>query len=193
MEQGALGAIPPPRSAKCSAVGVAPWSRLDAGTDSCEDLAGPMAARRLVILMLILLGVSAFAAALAPDRRTDDSTTTEATSTTEASPPVDRGILVRKRIDASAIEPASIEVEAGDQLALTVTADEPVQVEISELGLLEDAQLGSPARFDLLLDQGSSLDVLSTPLEGEARVIGTIDVSLAGPDGPATRKNESAS
>jgi hypothetical protein len=107
-----------------------------------------VAARRLLILMLVLLGVSTVAAALVPvDRTVDDETTTTTTSTREAP----TGELVPESIDAGADTPTTIRVQVGDQLQLRVTSPEPDEVEIPALDELEDVDPEAPARFDLLL------------------------------------------
>ena len=58
-------------------------------------------------------------------------------------------------------EPETIGAVVGDQLALTVRTEETVAVEIPELGLLETAGPGGPARFDLLLREPGKLAVLA--------------------------------
>jgi hypothetical protein len=111
-----------------------------------------VAARRLLILMLVLLGVSTVAAALVPvDRDTGDDTTTTTTSTREAP----TGKREPKSIDAGADKPKTIRVEVGDQLQLRVTSPRADQVEIPALDELEDVDPEAPAHFDLLLfDKG---------------------------------------
>jgi hypothetical protein len=107
-----------------------------------------VAARRLLILMLVLLGVSTVAAALVPvDRTVDDETTTTTTSTREAP----TGELVPESIDAGTDTPTTIRVQVGDQLQLRVTSPEPDEVEIPALDELEDVDPEAPALFDLLL------------------------------------------
>jgi hypothetical protein len=111
-----------------------------------------VAARRLLILMLVLLGVSTVAAALVPvDRESGDDTMT--TSTTTAEPPT--GELEAKSIDANAEEPKTVRVQVGDQLQLRVKSRRADEVEIPALDELEDVDPEAPARFDLLLfDKG---------------------------------------
>ena len=107
-----------------------------------------MAARRLIFVMVVMLMLSSFAAALVPVRESDEET---ATSTSVAT--LDShagGRLVEERIDASAREPRTVRIELGDQLTLTVASDTPGEIEIPELGEFEDAEAGTPAHFDLL-------------------------------------------
>jgi hypothetical protein len=110
----------------------------------------PMAARRLLIVMVVLLTVSTLAAALVPVRDTDESTEETTTrSTTEATrdPP---GELVRATVDGSSSKEQRVEVRVGDQLRLRVTSRRPDEVEIPAFGELRDVARDSPALFDLL-------------------------------------------
>jgi hypothetical protein len=112
-----------------------------------------VAARRLLIVMLVLLGVSTVAAALVPVERDAGSDDTTTTSTPTTKRPTGR--LVPKAIHAGAPEPQTVRVEVGDQLQLEVTSKSAHQVEIPRLGELEDVDPDAPARFDLLLfDRG---------------------------------------
>jgi hypothetical protein len=109
-----------------------------------------MAARRLIIVMLVLLGMSTLAAALAPPPQGgDDSTTTSTTEKRHHRERID-GQLVARTIDAQAPKPQSVTVPVGDQLDLRVKSSRPGQVEIPDLGLLEDVTPVDPARFDIL-------------------------------------------
>jgi hypothetical protein len=111
-----------------------------------------VAARRLLILMLVLLGVSTVAAALVPvDRESGDDTMT--TSTSPAESPT--GELEERSIDANAEEPKTVRAQVGDQLQLRVKSRRADEVEIPALDELEDVDPDAPARFDLLLfDKG---------------------------------------
>jgi hypothetical protein len=109
-----------------------------------------VAARRLVIVMLVLLGVSTLAAALVPVERDSagDETTTTATETGKDAEPT--GDLLRQSIDADARKPKTIVMSLGDQLELAVRSCRADQAEIAALGELEDVHPDAPARFDLL-------------------------------------------
>jgi hypothetical protein len=109
-----------------------------------------VAARRLLILMLVLLGVSTIAAALVPvDRDAGEEETTNTTTTTRQRP---TGELEEKSIDANAKEPKAIRVHVGDQLQLRVKSPKRAdQVEIPALDELEDVDPDADAHFDLLL------------------------------------------
>ena len=134
-----------------------------------------MAARRLVILMVALLAASALAAALAPEPRERDEEQ-ETTAEQTVAPPAaesERGHLVSATLDADAEKPGTVELERGDQLALTVRSVLPGQVEIPALGLLDYVDPDAPARFDLLVEQVGRLEVR---LVEPPRTIGTIAV-----------------
>jgi hypothetical protein len=128
-----------------------------------------VAARRLLILMLVLLGVSTVAAALVPvdrDAGGDDTTTT---STSTAEPPT--GKLKDKTIDAGAKEPKTIRVHVGDQLQLRVKSPKAHEVEIPALDELADVDPDADAHFDLLLFEAGRYPVRLVENE---RKIGTI-------------------
>lgn len=133
-----------------------------------------MAARRLLVLMLVLLGVSTLAAALVPPQAqredTASETATEATRS-KAGPP--SGRIVRARIDASRRRPRTVHLQRGDELSLVVRSRAPDQAEIPAFGLLEDVGRDDPARFDLLPERVGSFEIR---LVEAGRVIGRIAV-----------------
>jgi hypothetical protein len=137
-----------------------------------------MAARRLILVMLVLLVLSSAVAALIPVERAARDESSTSTTTTAQEPPA-AGELVRRRIDADAKEPATIQIAKGDQLELTVTSSKPGQVEIEALGVLEDVDEFFPARLDLLPADRGSYPVHLVPDEpagDPGRVIGHVVV-----------------
>ena len=120
-----------------------------------------MAARRLIIVLLVLFGISVAAAAIAPDRKGgllgssgSDSTSTSTSSTTSDSsaPTAPAGATLTAGIDAGSARPETVEGFVGDQLELAVTSRENGRViEIGEYGVTEFAAPNAPAEFDLLL------------------------------------------
>jgi hypothetical protein len=137
-----------------------------------------MAARRLLIVMLILLGLSTLAAALIPQRTLRDgsatrSTTTTTTTTAPTPEPVGRSlsapiVVGGKKIPVVAgpvcrksepkCEPA---IHVGDRLSLQVfTSAGQALVQIPEFGLLGVAAQNSPALFDLLPQQVGTIGIL---------------------------------
>ncbi|MBM3667588.1 MAG: hypothetical protein FJW90_08960 [Actinobacteria bacterium] len=126
-----------------------------------------MAARRLLVIMLVLLGISTVAAALVGNRPLNEGRTgtigSETTGTAPAAtapadaPPAaaaeaaaPRGKRVGVEISAKGDEVKVIPVRLGDQLALTVSSPKADQVELPALGLLEPVVPGAPASFDVL-------------------------------------------
>jgi hypothetical protein len=139
-----------------------------------------VAARRLLVVMLVLLGVSILITALFPGPTERDG---ERESTERIAPappqPTSGGELVTARIDADREEPATVSLQVGDQLALTVRSQRADEVEIPELGLLEVVAPLAPARFDILAWEEATYSIR---LVEEDRVIGRIEVE---PDGSA--------
>jgi len=141
-----------------------------------------MAARRLIMAMLVLLVLSTILAALIPverDRLRNDSSST--TTTTEAARST--GELVRKTVGTDDATPERIELSLGDQLELTVESPKLAdQIEIPAFGQYADVDPDFPARFDLLMLETGSFPVR---LVEAGRVIARIDVAAddSGPGG----------
>jgi hypothetical protein len=131
-----------------------------------------MAARRLIIVMLVLLGVSTLAAALAPVDPGSESTTTSTRTAQTERDEHGGGQLVRETIDAQAEKPKEISVPIGDQLSLHVESKHFGQVEIRGLGLLEDVSRLDPARFDILADERGRHEVR---LLGQKEEVGVLE------------------
>jgi hypothetical protein len=128
-----------------------------------------MAARRLVIVMLVLLFVSTLAAALVPAPEGDEEETSTPIEPAAGRP---SARTVVQTIDADARRPKPIRLSRGDRLVLTVRSPRPTQVEIGGLGQLEDADPESPARFDLLLDEPGEYGIrLVRPPETIGRIV----------------------
>ena len=106
-----------------------------------------MAARRLILAMIVLLVASSVAAALVPVERRIGLSSTETTTTDDSGP---TGKLVTATMRAGAAHPQTVSIRLGDQLSLQVTSLVSDQVEIPALGELADVDRDAPARFDLL-------------------------------------------
>jgi hypothetical protein len=135
-----------------------------------------MAARRLLIVMLILLGLSTLAAALVPQhalRGGTTGTTTTQTAPTTTTPPAPTGrslsveILVGgKKIPVVASplckqpKPKCEPLHVGDQLSLQVLSKINAQLEIPAFGLLGVASHNAPAFFELLPQEPATIGVL---------------------------------
>lgn len=113
-----------------------------------------MAARRLLIVLLVLLGLSTLAAALVPQRTLREGTS--ATTATTASGPattttqVPASVPPEVPITVPMKKPPVVLAHLGDQFTLLVTSTKGRQISIPEFGLLGFAAPDAPARFELL-------------------------------------------
>jgi hypothetical protein len=145
-----------------------------------------MAARRLLIVMLVLLGLSTLAAALVPqhplrDATTGSTTTTQPTTTT-AEPPPGRSLSVEIRVGGKKVpvvaaqlckarKPRCEPLHVGDQLSLEVLSKGQAELEIPAFGLIGVASDNSPAFFQLLPQEPGTIGVLFTsPRRVAARI-----------------------
>lgn len=157
-----------------------------------------MAARRLLIIMFILLGVSILAAALADPRLTREAgtastiagdTETEAGAATGAETGVETTgvetdatpagtVPIGKRLGLSVTVGGGrvkvIPISVGDQLALTVSSRKTGLLEIPAFGLLEPVAPNAPARFDLLAAEPGNYGIRFVEAD---RVVARIEVS----------------
>jgi hypothetical protein len=121
-----------------------------------------MAARRLLIVMLVLLGLSTLAAALIPPKSDrDDSTTTTPTQATQSTPAATapQGGLFMKGIRVDGKRIPVVPIKVGDELLLTVRSRKPDQLEIPALGLVQAVAPNAPARFDILAEAKGSYGI----------------------------------
>lgn len=146
-----------------------------------------MAARRLLIVLLILLAISTVGTlAIDPPREDEPKTKTEPTPPpTELTKGPDAGRQLEAEIEVEGKNVKVLPIEVGDQLRLRVRSPRPDQVEIPSLGLVEPVSATGPAIFDLLLDRAGDYEVR---LIDAGRVIGRLDVSRAAPPEPAPEK-----
>jgi hypothetical protein len=122
-----------------------------------------MAARRLVIVMLVLLGISTLAAALVPtpDRDGAESGPTDTVDPGAAGGPQreqPQGRFVRRnlRIDD---KPATVRVRPGDQLHLTVGGPFSDDIVVPALGLTATMTPYAPAAFDVLIPRAGTFAI----------------------------------
>jgi hypothetical protein len=146
-----------------------------------------MQLRRALLALLMIMVVSAFAAALVrrlaagpvqPGTTTELVTEPSSTSgdsreprrdpgkartgkTRTESAPDDAELL---KLRAGQSRPAAF--EKGTHLIVTVTSREPGQAFIEGLGQVEPVTPGTPARFDLFLDRRGEFPVRVRPVEG---------------------------
>jgi len=154
-----------------------------------------MAARRLVILMLILLGISTLAAALVPrpdDGGEDDETAAEqpvgagtetgpATPGREAAatPPARDGKLLRAEVAIGGDEIPVVPIRVGDNLSLEIRSKQRGLLEIPALGRVEAVAPGTPAFFDVRGREPASYGIRFL---GRDRVVARIEVEARKPD-----------
>jgi hypothetical protein len=136
-----------------------------------------MAARRLLIVMLVLLGLSTLAAALVPQRTLRDggttgTTTTQATATAPAPQSAPNRSLTAKVVVGSkkfpvvaspvckARKPRCAPIHVGDQLSLVVRAKAGVQLSLPEFGQFAFAGPEAPAHFELLMSTPGKFGIL---------------------------------
>jgi hypothetical protein len=123
-----------------------------------------MAARRLLIVMLILLGLSTLAAALVPQRtlRQEATTGTTATRSVPTTPavPVPDTVPPVAEIFVGGRKFPVVPVHVGDQFTLLVRSRHPREIAIPEFGLVAFATANTPARFELLPNTAGTFGVL---------------------------------
>lgn len=119
-----------------------------------------MAARRLLIVMVVLLGVSTLAAALVPQRTIRNGTTQTGTTTTTQGVTNPAFRRPTKIIVGGKKFPVVAPVTVGAQLTLLVRSRFPAEITIPEFGLVGFATPETPARFELLLDAPGTIGVV---------------------------------
>ena len=140
-----------------------------------------MLGRRLLVVFAVLLGLTALATALAPRPTVRDSPPAQRDATPTATPAPERSETASRRVERTiSADPgrkrAHVRVRVGDVLALTVSGNVLDGVEIAALGKLEPIEPGSPARFEMLLEEEAELRVGLVDAE---RVIGLVEVAPA--------------
>ncbi|MEA2296205.1 MAG: hypothetical protein QOE86_3844 [Solirubrobacteraceae bacterium] len=114
-----------------------------------------MLARRLLVFVAILMGLTALAAGLAAPRGPGRAGTAQGpllgTPVRPASP------LVERTVDLA--EPRTVDVAQGEELRLTVHGDELDAVELVGLDQLQPIAPETPAVFDVLADTPGSYPI----------------------------------
>jgi hypothetical protein len=163
-----------------------------------------MAARRLLIVMLILLGLSTLAAALVPPQALREGTTTG--TTTEETPtippesqargrqlpnPIKITVGVKNRVPVVSC-PASLQrarrckpIEAGDQVTLLVKSKRADELVMPRFGLVDAVGQDEPARFELLFPAAGSYQIRFV---SDKRIAARIVVEKPGPARNAAKK-----
>jgi hypothetical protein len=158
-----------------------------------------MAARRLIIIMLVLLGISTLLAAALPDRVRDTEEENAASETsataTEAAGKEPTGdeqqALSTRRLKPVTINadegPAVIKLEAGQQLPLTVLSSTEDLVEIQRIGFVDAVGPYKPATFDILTGRPGAYAIR---LVNADRRIGRLEVTPGSAAGEAAQGAE---
>jgi hypothetical protein len=147
-----------------------------------------MAARRLLIVMLVLLGLSTLAAALVPQRTlnegsTTGTTTTQSTTTAPTAVPNPAFLRPTKITVGGKKFPVVSPIPVGDQLRLVVRSRFPAEIEIPEFGLLGFASPDAPARFELLPDTPGTFGILFAASDKPAGQIKVVTPAASGSGG----------
>jgi len=143
-----------------------------------------MLGRRLLVLMAVLLGLTALAAALAPrptvvpERGTPTaSPTPEPSVSVPAAPAASR--IVSRTLDAGSGERSRstvVRARAGDTIRLSVRGDVLDAVELEGLDEIEPVEPGSPARFEFLAEAPGEHPIV---LLEAGRRVGVLDITPA--------------
>lgn len=135
-----------------------------------------MAARRLLIIMLILLGISTLAAALVPTRSPnegDSESTAAETTEAEIPDPLPAGDGLVAKIEVGGKKTPVVPMKLGDQLSLTVRSRRSDLLEIPALGLVEPISPGTPVLFNILPENEGSYGIRMVEAD---RVVARIEV-----------------
>jgi hypothetical protein len=167
-----------------------------------------MAARRLLIVMLVLLGLSTLAAALIPPQALREDTTTGSTTEETETTPTDT-VPSRKALPEPIVItvggktvpviscPASLRradrckpLRLGDQFTLKITSKEADQVEMPRFGLIDTVEPNKPARFEILATSAGNYKIrfVSTGQIAARVVVEKSKVGKTGKKKPDTKR-----
>lgn len=127
-----------------------------------------MAARRLLIVMVVLLGLSTLSWALVPppeensdrpERAAAPEGDTGKKSESEAKPAEAEPRVITARMEVSNEAPKVVVVRPGDELRLEVSGSVGEDIEIREFGLTDTMTPDAPARFSLIVDRKGEFEV----------------------------------
>ena len=135
---------------------------------------GSVLGRRFLLLVVVLMGLTALAASLAPREpliRNRDQRAATATPTPTPPPVAAEALQPIERTIFTAENPARVAVRKGQILELTVRGTEVDSVQV--LGEIEPIEEDSPALFDILADEPGEYPI---ELVDADRQIGTLVV-----------------
>src|SRR4051794_3713740 len=129
--------------------------------------------RRMIVLVLVLMGLTALVATVAPPERRSDGDRAAPGATPAATARPEREPDVTATLSS---EPGrrqrTVRAELGDRVAIVVDTETPDSVALGDLDV-QPAEPGVPARFELLADTPGSYPVV---LMGDERRIATLVV-----------------
>jgi hypothetical protein len=132
-----------------------------------------MVARRLLIIVAVLMGITALTAGLTAPAPRERNAPLEP-DFNPVTPPAAPVTVVERTLRASAPKARTVAINEGDVLRLTVQADALGSVELVGLGQVQALAPESPAVFDVLADEAGSYPVVLAESE---RRLGTIRVT----------------
>ncbi len=133
-----------------------------------------MLGRRLLVLMAVLLGFTALAAALAPRPTvTPERGSASASPSPEPSTSSPASRAITRTVDANA-GARPVRARVGDTIRLAVRGDVFDAVELQGLDEIEPVEPGSPARFEFLADAPGEFPIV---LQEADRRVGVLDVA----------------
>jgi hypothetical protein len=127
-----------------------------------------MVARRLLIVLAVLLGLTALAAGVAPRERLDNDAPPPVTA---APTPAPAHGSVQKTLDAQSTG-QRVEARIGQTVTITVKSDTLETVTLDQYGD-KTAEPDSPAQFELLADVPGSYPIT---LQDSEQEIGELDI-----------------
>jgi hypothetical protein len=170
-----------------------------------------MAARRLLIVMLVLLGLSTLAAALVPQHSLRDSTTGSTTTTQPAETTTTPAAAVGRSLSAPILvggkkipvvagpvcqkhEPrCDPSIHVGDQISLQVLSRKSQSaLEIPSFGLFGIASSNAPAFFNLLPQHVGTIGILFSSTHKVAARIEVLSVKAAEAESRRVNKKRKA-
>jgi hypothetical protein len=139
-----------------------------------------MAARRLLVVMLVLLGISTLAAAFIPTESADDeqteSTASESTEAQAPDPLPEGELLPPVRIEVGGKTLPVVRLDLGDQIELVITSRRTDLLEIPAIGVVEPITPDRPTRIDFLARNTGSFGIRMIEAD---RVVARIEVGKA--------------
>lgn len=133
-----------------------------------------MVARRLALLLALLMLMSALAAQLAPRQSDSEGELTNRPAATPSPATAGDADLIERTIPAGEAEPAIVEAHVGDTIRLEVASDEPVSIELEQLDEIEVASPDGPARFEVFADRPGTFPIVVVET---GREIGRLEIS----------------